>query len=496
MLRELRDPRNAWNPSERHVLISLVNLYLGGDLQYLNFYGPPRSIGTVPYHQIVRYSDPMDSANPAYLNGKAAFVGFSESAQPKQKDNYHTVFSDELSGLDLSGVEIAATAFANLLEDRPLRRLEAPAHLGIVFLFGLAAGVVCLYFSITVAAICTIALMLLYLGAAVHLFTAGGIWLPLVVPLCLQAPVAFVYAALCKYRDANRERQNIRRAFEYYLPSSVVDQLAKKLGPVTSENQLVYGTCLATDVERYTAVAEKMDPVQLTRLMNDYYQRVFRPVQQFGGIVSDIEGDAVLAIWAAANPSAELKHRACQASLGIACAVVEFNQTSGRPALRTRIGLDSGSMSIGSVGGGSHYEYRAVGDIVNTAHRIQGLNKRLGTQILASEATLDGVEGFLRRWLGSFLLEGKSRALRVFELLCPNQKANSDQRWLCSAFSDALNRYRAQQWQKASKQFLEILRLFPEDGPTQYYLKLSEQYKIHPPSLAAWNEGVVLIEGK
>ncbi|MGH8718709.1 MAG: CHASE2 domain-containing protein [Burkholderiales bacterium] len=481
-----------FDPRERRIITSLINLYGGSEMQYLNFYGPPRSIKTVPYSQALELSE---SAGGNF-KGKTVFVGFAESLQPDQKDNYYTVFSQD-SGLDLSGVEIAATAFANLLEDVPVRRLGDPAHLGIIFGFGLVAGIVCHFFSIAVGAVVLLALMLSYFAIAMHQFSTAGIWLPLFVPLLLQAPAAFAYAGLSKYRRANRERRNIRQAFGYYLPKNVVDQLAEKTHPVTATSQLVYGICLATDVERYTAVAEKMgdDPMRLSVLMNEYYRAVFRPVHKLGGIVSDVEGDAMLAIWAASNPDRQLKNRACEASLDIASVVSQFNQTSERPALCTRIGLDSGYLSLGSIGAGDHYEYRAVGDTVNSAHRIQGLNKQLHTCVLASQATLDGVEGFLTRGLGSFLLAGKSRAIEICELLCRSQDATQDQLWLCPAFADALESYRMQQWPKAQNKFLEILRVFPKDGPAQFYLELVERHKNNP-SAASWNEGLIRIEGK
>jgi adenylate cyclase len=481
---------SEFGTDEERLIRSLLRLYSGSEVQYLNFYGPPRSVTTIPYSRALSAS----RSDTNEFEGKAVFIGFAESLQPDQKDNYYTVFSQD-SGLDLSGVEIAATAFANLLEDIPVRRLSEPAHLGVIFGFGLLIAIACHYFSIVVSAVVLLSLLVAYLAIAVDQFSVAGIWLPLIVPLFLQAPIAFAYASFRKYRHADRERQNIKQAFGYFLPTSVVDQFVEKTHPDSSANQLVFGTCLATDAARYTAVAESMDPIQLNALMNDYYREVFRPVQEFGGIVSDVEGDAVLAIWAASKPDVELKKRACEASLAIASAVDRFNQNSQRSPLCTRIGLDSGGMSLGSVGAGAHYEYRAVGDTVNSAHRIQGLNKRLQTCVLASEATLDGVDEFLTRRVGSFLLAGKTRPLTIFELQCRKADASCEQLWLCEAFADALESYRRRQWRIAQKAFLKILRLHPGDGPTQFYLKLIARYLAHSPALA-WEEGLVRVNDK
>ena len=207
---------------------------------------------------------------------------------------------------------------------------------------------------------------------------------PLIVPVGVQIPLLCFGAVLWKYIDTNRERRNIREAFGYYLPDAVVDQLADSVAHVKTGGQLVYGICLFTDAAQYASLAETMDPQGLGRFMNAYYAAVFEPVRRRGGIVSDVIGDAMLAIWAAAEPDATLRKQACLAALEIADAVDQFKHTSGTLELPTRIGLHAGPMLLGSIGALDHYEYRAVGDMVNTASRVEGLNKFLGTQILVS----------------------------------------------------------------------------------------------------------------
>ncbi len=101
----------------------------------------------------------------------------------------------------------------------------------------------------------------------------------------------------------------------------------------------------------------------------------------------------MLAVWATTEPDLSLRSRACLAALDIASAVDRFNAASGRLALPTRIGLHSGQLLLGSVGAMDHYEYRAVGDIVNTATRLEGLNKHLGTRLLVERGGAPGAGG-------------------------------------------------------------------------------------------------------
>jgi adenylate cyclase len=494
MSRELRQTSDRdLSPRKKRLIQSLLSLYRGSEVAYLNFYGPPRSIATVSYYEALssRDDDPKATLMDSF-EGKAVFVGFSAFSQPEQdriRDDYQTVFS-QASGLNISGVEIAATAFANLLDDRPVRPLSFPWQLGVIALWGVTLGAACRMLRPVQAAAVVALLASAYAFVAFRQFDVAGMWLPLVVPLCLQAPLAVFGGVLLNYRDARRERKLIKQAFGYFLPDKIIDQLIESVGPINSADQLVYGACLATDVEKYTTLAETMSPRELGQLMNEYYAELFGPVERLGGVVNEVVGDAMLAIWAAPSSQASVRRQACQAALEIVAAIERFNQAIvGRPALVTRFGLHSGQMLLGSIGAAHHYEYQAVGDMVNTATRIQGLSKYLGTRILASEETVDGLEEFLTRPMGCFLLAGKSTAVCVVELGGHKQDANPRTLLLYQEFAAALEAYRTREWRNAATRFSEIIDMFPEDGPSRFYLRICESYVLKPPD-EPWHPAV------
>ncbi len=486
MSRELKNTSDRdLTPKKKQLIQSLLSLYRSSEVAYLNFHGPPRSIATVPYFEVLNLEDGNPKVHSVNnFQGKAVFVGFSALSQPEQdriRDDYETVFSQP-SGLNISGVEIAATAFANLLDDRPVRPIPFPMQLGFIALWGIALGAGCRMLRPVGAAVLVLVLASAYLLVALRQFSVAGLWLPLVVPLCLQAPLAMFGGVLLNYRDARKERKLIKQAFGYFLPDKIVDQLVESVGPIDSADQLVYGACLATDVEKYTTLAETMSPRDLGQLMNAYYAELFKPVERLGGVVSEVVGDAMLAIWAVSSPQTSVRRQACQAALDIVAALERFNEAvAGRPALPTRFGLHSGQMLLGSIGASHHYEYQAVGDMVNTATRIQGLSKYLGTRILASEETVDGLEEFLTRPVGNFLLAGKSTAVCVVELGGRKQDANPQVMLLYQKFAAALETYRTRQWREAANKFSEILAEFSEDGPSRFYLQRCESYVLNPP---------------
>lgn len=202
----------------------------------------------------------------------------------------------------------------------------------------------------------------------------------------------------------------------------------------------------------------------------------------------------MLAIWVTSAPDSALKDQACLAALDIAEAVHRFNQSSDTLHLPTRIGLHSGYIVLGNIGAADHYEYRPVGDIVNTATRIEGLNKYLGTRILVSEDVISHLEGFLTRELGKFVLVGKSKPIIVHELLCRKEELNEEKRNTCTAFADALDAFRRRSWEVSIEKFYGCINNKGEDGPSRFYLNLCEQYRIHPPG-DSW-DGEVYMDKK
>jgi adenylate cyclase len=204
--------------------------------------------------------------------------------------------------------------------------------------------------------------------------------------------------------------------------------------------------------------------------MDDYFAEVFRPVRQRGGTVLDVVGDGMLAIWTSPTAGVEYRRDACHAALGIAASVDAFNADAPPDrVLRTRIALHCGELMLGSFGAADHFEYRAVGDIVNATSRIEGLNKMLGTRALASEAVLQGLDEFAVRPVGTFVLAGKSQPLALCELMGLRADEDSQQARLRERFAEALVAYIKGDCRTAGRHFGAIVADFPVDGPSIFY---------------------------
>ena len=491
MIDELqRSDSQSADRNSKFMLMTLVKLYSGANRRYVNYYGPPHTVTTIPYYRALQLGDGDQALD---LKGKAVFVGLSERILAERKDSFYTVFS-QANGVFIGGVEIAATAFLNLLKDKPVKPLEPHAYLTLILLWGLLVGVIGRLSALMLGAFTIAGLSVLYLLGAYYSFAADGTWYPIAIPLFAQAPLAFIGAAVWSYVETNKERQRLRKALAYYVPDEVVDQLARNIVDLKQSGEMVYGACLFADVAGYTTLSEKMTPQQMSDLMHKYFEATFEPVKKHGGLVVNLKGDSFLAIWKAAQADSGLRRRACLAARDVATAVQRFNESIENLKLLTRVGVHSGQIFLGNIGAGDHYEYGPTGDTVNTASRMDGLNKYLGTEVLVSEESINEIDDVVAREVGKFMLKGKAQPIVVYELFGRPDEADEKQTECCAIFAEALADFRRQSWNEAAEKFSRIKEIAASDGPAQFYLKLCNEYKKIPPG-DTW-DGVIVLEEK
>lgn len=460
-----------FSPEITRLLQSWFSLLKNADSLYFNHYGKVGTITTIPFYQALV----IDILNSNLFNNKVILVGYSENIEPEKNQGLYTNFSSD-NGETISSTEIAATAVANLIDNSWLRPMQPQNQFLLVLAWSFLLHGVCRLFTYKFAISLIIALSAGYVAYAYFRFTNAYIWFPLFVPIMLQTPLVLIVASISHYLKNKKDHQNMTKAFSFYLPDNVVSKIAYQPGMDAMKHygELMHGVCMATDAGQYTTLSETMDPLALNNLMNQYYGVMFPQVKKHNGIISDVIGDAMLALWAA--PVVETQHRinACHAAFAIKMAIDNFNRSQPHQ-LPTRLGLHYGEMRLGNVGAMEHYEYRAVGDIVNTATRIEGLNKFLGTYILVSASVIEGLPGFFTREMGVFILKGKTFPIMIFELVAPIDHIEPYWPPLVLAFTKALKLFQSYQWPKALETFLDIKNKYPEDGPTRFYISYLSQ---------------------
>jgi adenylate cyclase len=204
-----------------------------------------------------------------------------------------------------------------------------------------------------------------------------------------------------------------------------------------------------------------------------------------------VVGDAMLALWTGVETDDALVDRACQAALEIQAAVNVFNQSQQYP-LPTRLGMHAGQIRLGNIGSASRFEYRPVGDCVNTSNRIERLNKLLGTSILVSADVVPSNESCITRHLGSFLLEGKSKALSIYELVGMAEQVSGSQIEMLKQFDHALIAYSSGELTTAQQLFEVFLQQYPADGPSTFYYQRCGLYLADEKAIENWSPVVTM----
>ena len=473
------------------MLRSLIQVYGRKGLLPLNFYGPSRTIKTIDHMLVLsEESGDIQSLHKA-VSGKVVFIGHSSKMAVDQKDGFRTVYTQD--GLDLSGVEIAATAYANLTDGSVLRFESTPVTVMIHVALALMTGYLALRASIFQAVVFTAVLAIGYFVFAVLLFTHAYILLPIGVPLLLLLPFTLFATLLFRYFGSDRQIGVYRHGIELLLPSRVMADIES--GHLEqAAHAYLHGTCMITDIANFTHYSEEQGCERIANLSREYFSLVMGEVYSSGGELFDVEGDGITAFWGHPVVTVESGQRAASAAFQIIRNVALFNQQHPDTPFETRIGLDSGWVEATYIGGEGNYRYCLVGDVANTSSRLEGLNKRLGTSVLASKAVVSEAETLLLRPVGVFLLKGKNIALEVVEIMDYQESATTEERALCTRFTEALEWIAKEQFELAEKVLVDILLDYGTDGPSSFYLELLNDH--NSPEVHLGKRGVVRVDGK
>jgi adenylate cyclase len=465
------------------LLRALVALYAGARDRYLNFYGPPGTISTVPYSKLVRQGlkdsfAPVglttESDGAPDLDDRVVFVGYSDLYEPDQPDRFYTVFTGE-DGVDLSGVEIMATAFANLLTDRTLRLVNAAVSAGLLLIFGLLVGASASALPALLAIPLTLAVATFCGWFNQMAFNTHDLWLPVATPFLIQLPLALLLGLMGQYLLGRYRQQRMSRAMSYYLPAHVVRDLTEGRVEPDAVNKVVFGTCFATDMSGFSTLAETRSPDELATFMNAYFDALAAALKKHRVDVTEFHADTIMCAWLKGDPEIAHRRGAVRAAIDAVAAIEAFARARGALALNPRIGMQDGHFYLGHTGGGGRLAYSILGDPANTAARLESLNKHLGTHILAADSVLRGLDDVLTRPLGSFQLKGRAEATPAAEVLALAAHATPEQFRLCERFAEGLNAFQAHRWQRARELFEGILAGWPDDGPTRFYIRRCEQ---------------------
>jgi len=370
------------------------------------------------------------------------------------------------------GVEIQATAFLNLLRGDWLVHLPSSAERAIILLLGVLFGFGLVQCRPLTAAAIGLAGALLVAVLSYVLFVAKLTWFPFLI-VETQIFVALSWSILFNSIQLYVQKRMYEQTLSLYLSPKLVKKFARNpdlLKPGAKEQTL---TILFTDIANFSELAQRITPDELVKLMNDYFQTaVAQCIKKTDGTVVKYIGDSIFAFWNAPDHQEDHAMRACEAALLLRERDVKY--VNGEP-LRTRIGLHTGLAKVGNFGSSERFDYTALGESINLASRLEGLNRFLGTDCLISSDTKKAIgDRLVTRSLGSFQLKGFDSPIEVYELVGWPAQEESTRPWR-EAFDQALNNYNNRDLEFARAGFLHVLELRPDDPPSKFYLGRLEE---------------------
>ena len=353
----------------------------------------------------------------AWFKDKVVLVGADLGMEDRHRTPFAALGKPEGR---VPGVIIHAHALAQLLED--LR----PTELGmwgrfLVIALVAAAGIALAFVDVNLAARLgvTVGSLALVLVGVLAAYRYGRIMVPAIEP-ALALTAALWMTDAYRGRAERLQKRFIKDAFAKYLSPALVDRLVADPGALALGGEHREMSYIFTDIAGFTTLSENAGPEAVSKLLNQYLSGACEIVFAHGGTVTDFIGDAIFAMFNA--PLHQDDHAA--RALACACDLDAFSETfRGEDLARelglgvTRIGVHTGAAAVGNMGADTHFKYSPIGDSVNTAARIEGLNKHFGTRFCASAETLKHCPEATVRPLGRVVMKGKTEPLEIFEVL-------------------------------------------------------------------------------
>ncbi|TFG79086.1 MAG: CHASE2 domain-containing protein, partial [Spirochaetales bacterium] len=329
--------------------------------------------------------------------------------------------------------------------------------------------------------------VLLILAGSFALFAASGIFVGPLGP-ALAMTIAVVVREALDFMGAEREKRFLRKAFGTYLSGAVVEEIISdpsrlKLGGSKREM-----TALFTDVRGFSTISEQLDPEALVALLNRYLSGMSDIVLDEKGTIDKYEGDAIISFFGAPLDLPDHALRACRSAILMKRKETALNelflaQGLAPSPLATRIGINSGDMVVGNMGTERKMNYTIMGNAVNLAARLEGVNKQYGSWILASDATVraTGSELLVRR-MDRVRVVGIQEPVRLYEVLDLASDATPLMAQVVELFHVAMDAFEEKDWGEATERFKAVLYLSPEDGPAGKYLERCKKFGKTPPA--------------
>ncbi|RCK73062.1 MAG: Adenylate cyclase [Ignavibacteriae bacterium] len=479
----------------------------------INYYGPSGTFTTVKFVDVIDDKEfqtkeeketgeeinTFDDPDGGYLydgtfKDKIVLVG---STNPEDKDLFPIPIPQGKQEGDnlMFGVEIHANIIQSILDRNFLTR--EPLWLEIITIFGfftitfffiqnLKREKIRHHYLIEILAVAVvIAELFLTFALSLYLFQKYNYVTPLTGPF-LAIIFGYTGSMIFSYVSERQKRVMIKSMFSQYVNPTVVNELIEDPKKLHLGGERKILTVFFSDIEKFTNIAEKLAPEELVKILNEYFESTTEIILKNSGTLDKYQGDSIMAFFGAPVPLPNHALNACQAAIEMQEFLERQNKIWNETKnfqLFTRIGINTGDMIVGNIGGADRFDYTVIGDSVNLGSRLEATNKFYQTKIILSENTFKFVAAqILARELDLIRVVGKIQPIKIYELLgILGNNIPSETLFLIENFSEGLAFYRKRDWEKALIKFNEVLKLKPDDYPSKIYIERINFLKKQPP---------------
>ncbi|OQY16873.1 MAG: hypothetical protein B6I36_09700 [Desulfobacteraceae bacterium 4572_35.1] len=460
----------------------------------INYYGTDSVFQQINYADVV-----TNQFDPQLVAGKIVLIG---SRLKTEKDlfntpftRYHSLhssanhkFAKNITSIQVAkepGLSCHAHAIETILNQSFIIPLQEPKFLLLLLLVAIIGHPLILSRRKTAHTLLYSSLLLSMTLLLSQSSFQHGLWIKIPAILTIIIGQFLASVALLKIHEKQRS-QWLTSVFGKYVSETVVKQLVQGDINPNMEGQSQELTILFADLRSFTSISEHLTPQQTTQLLNTFFGEMIPQIQRQHGTVDKLIGDAIMAVFGAPISYDDHAQRGAEAALNMLSALKKLQheqQLPGLEQLKIGIGLNSGEVTIGNLGCKEFMNYTAIGDNVNLASRLEGLNKIYGSSILLSQQTAQQLDSsvFLRE-LDWVTVKGKDNITVLYELVGFRAQLNEDQLELMEKFAQGLTLYRKRNWDAAQKCFEQALKLKNDDGPSALFLQRCTQLRNNPPS--------------
>ncbi|MFQ5431452.1 MAG: CHASE2 domain-containing protein [Nitrospinota bacterium] len=459
----------------------------------LNYYGPERTFRYVSISDLLEGGEAGDRYRQL-IKDKVVLAGATAKGIYDVRNTPYGI---------MPGAEVQATFIQNVMDGNVLK-WQKEGQGSFYFIFnelsilglGLLLTAAMRRLNLFYGGLLALGLMVSYYVFQLYMFIGQHVWLDILYPM-IALFIVYGGIAFYKYAVESGERRFIKKAFGHYISPEVVNQIIADPSKLELGGQEKVMTAFFTDIKGFSSFSEKMGPHDLVELLNEYLSEMTEIIRYNHGTLDKYIGDAIVAFFGAPLDDERHAVKACRAALESQrrlAALREKWKARDLPPIEVRIGINTGRMLVGNMGSKDTFNYTMMGDEVNLASRLEGLNKQYGSSICITESTLNAANGeFEARELDLVRVVGRETPVRIYELMALKGGLTPEREKQRAQFHQALKIYRARKWEEASALFAELHRLY-DDTAAVYYVRRCRRFMELPPG-SDW-DGVFSITKK